>query len=747
MFTVDQLIDALLPDADPERAASNIRARVSELRGVLEPDLQRGSDSQYIKRIGEGYAFTLDSDCWVDFAAFESRLTDAQRAADAERWEEAVELFEAALNLYRGEFLAEDRYAEWAENMRTRLRRQYLDGIGSLASCYARLDRSRDAVSCCQRALAVDPCDEGVARQLMRLLDDAGQQAQAVRVHRRLTESLRRELDVEPSQETQLLFHRISQREPVRGARFDPCRLAIIPFVNVGSDPESAVLADGVTEELIYALSKVSGLEVIAQTTALKYKGSHKSVAEIGRELRVGTVLEGSAQRAKHKARVLVQLIDVESEAHLWAEQYDRTMQDILSVQGDVARRVASALEVRLLPREENAIRREEAFNSRVHTAYARGRFFLAKRNREGYEKAIACFEEALAIAPAYARALTGLADAHSLMVGLIPASEGFPKAKALAEQALAIDPQCAEAHATLGYVLWMGDGNVHEAERTLLRSIELNPNYAQARAWYAGLLEHTGRLDEACRQSEEAVSLDPLSAPLILVHASSLHAARRLAEAVDQYRRVLEIDPELESAWFGLWYSHAGAWDWERAEAVTREIVAKHPHSPYAYVNLSTCVMNRGRLEEGLAAIRKALELEPEPRRAYVLFHAGMRFYYARDYDTAIDFFQQTLERNPRWNPAHLLLAKCYMYMPQPRLEQALDEIEAAERAYEGADPFWQVHVHMDRGKIYARRGETDKAEKELAILLRASGQGGNRRIAIAGVLGALERVDEAFD
>jgi len=123
------------------------------------------------------------------------------------------------------------------------------------------------------------------------------------------------------------------------------------------------------------------------------------------------------------------------------------------------------------------------------------------------------------------------------------------------------------------------------------------------------------------------------------------------------------------------------------------------------------------------------------------------VRFYFARDFDRAICFFRQTLERNPKWNPAHILLAGCHMHMPQPRLEQALDEVATAERAFRGADPFWQVHVHMNRGKIYAWRGDTEKAEKELATLLRASSQGGNRRIAIAGVLGALGRLDEAFD
>ncbi|MBU0596458.1 tetratricopeptide repeat protein, partial [Candidatus Bipolaricaulota bacterium] len=356
-------------------------------------------------------------------------------------------------------------------------------------------------------------------------------------------------------------------------------------------------------------------------------------------------------------------------------------------------------------------------------------------------------FEKALSMAPEYARALTGLADTYSLMVGRVPASEGFEEARSYTDRALLLDPECAEAHATLGYILWRSQGDVHGAEREFLHAIELNPNCAQAQEWYANLLVHTGRIEEACQQSENALSLDPLSAPLILTYAGSLHAARRLDEAVDQYQRALELNPELEAAWWGHWYSLAAAWDLDRAEAVTREVVAKYPDNACAYVNLSTCVMNRGRLEEGLAAIHKALELEPEPRRAYVLMHAGARFYFARDFEAAIDFLGQALERDPSMNFAHLLTAKCHMYKPRPCFEIALEEIAASERIYGGADPFWQVHAHMDRGKIYARRGETDKAEQELAILMRSSGRGGNRRIAVAGILAELGRMEEAMD
>ena len=178
VFSVDQIVEALLPDTDPSPAASNIRARISELRRVLEPDLHRGSDSRFVIRSGEGYTFPADTDCWIDTRTFETLLSEGHTLAGDKQWEEAAVQFEAALALYRDEFLSEDRYAEWAESTRTHLRRQYLDGMGRLAACYAQLDRARDAVSCCQKVLAVDPCAEGVARELMGLLQDAGQQGQ-----------------------------------------------------------------------------------------------------------------------------------------------------------------------------------------------------------------------------------------------------------------------------------------------------------------------------------------------------------------------------------------------------------------------------------------------------------------------------------------------------------------------------------------------------------------------------------------
>jgi len=596
-----------------------------------------------------------------------------------------------------------------------------------------------------KKVLGMEPYRETTIRQLMEYHAAMGERTKALVAFETGTGQLKERLDVEPSSDLRELRDRIARQPAKRAsATFDTRRVAVIPFVSVGTDQANQFLADGMTEELIFTLSNVAGLEVIAQTTALKYRGSNKSVAEIGNELRVGSVLEGSVQQIAKRARVVVQLIEVAQETHLWAKQYDRKVDDVLQVQADIARSTAAALKVHLLSKEERVITREAGLDSRARIAYMKGRLFLGRRTRQAYEKAIKYFEKAISIKPTHARALTGLADAYCMMVGFLSADEGYGKAKEYVRRALAMDASCAEAHATMGYIAWIHDGDMKEAETRFTSAIDLKPNYAQTHEWYAEFLMHTGRLAEACERSEIALSLDPLSGPLVLVYASSLHAAGRLDEAVEQYQNALEINAELEGAWWGLWYSLAAVWDWDRAEAVTKQTVALHPEAPFAYVTLATCVMCRGRLEEGLVEIRKALDLAGDPKRTSILFHAGACHYFGREYDKAIELLQQVLSRDPSWSSAHNVLAKCYIQ--QERYDEALEEIDAAERMFGGADPFWNTHVHMDRGKIYARLGETEKAESELAVLMSSSGRQ-NRRLAISGLLATLGRMDEAMD
>ena len=743
IFTQDQLIDALFSGENVGKELENLYGRASQLRRALEPGLKRGADSRFILRKGQGYCFEMQDDCCVDVAVFEETLSKALSLADEKAWIDAVEVFETALDQYQGDLLPEDRYEDWAEQRREELRSLYLDGLSRLAVCYAHIERLRQAISCCQKILSLEPFRESVIRQLMEYEYTAGRRSRALETYKAGKQALREHLDVEPAAETQALHERIRKHDS-ESRTLDPRRIAVIPFVSIGADSSETFLADGMTEALIYTLSKVAGLEVIAQTTVLKYKGARKSAAEIGQELRVGSILEGSAQRVGKEARILAQLINVENEAHLWAEQYDLDLRDILSLQGDIARQVADALKVQLLAKEDASLRKDEAVSRDAHNAYMKGRLFLANRTGDAYLKAIKHFEHALSIEPDYPRALAGLADAYVMRVGHIPAEEGYEKALTYTKQALELDPDCAEAHAALGTIVWWHQGKFGGAEQEYLRAIDLNPNCAEALARYALLLSQGERFKEACQWSEQALALDPLSADLMVNYALNLECSGRLVEALDQYQKAMEINPMHTGAWWGYWYSLAAGWDWDKAEAFTRRIFEEHPEDLRACFNLATCVMCRGRLEEGLDLMHAVLDRTPDHKNAFLMQGAGHIHYFARKYDEAISYYNQALEIAPMDSMCHNMIAKCYIM--QERYQEALDELDAAYQVFQGEDRFWHRHTQLDRGVIYVRMGNTEKAEEELKAAMQDAGRL-NGRIAVAGILHALGREDEAYD
>jgi tetratricopeptide (TPR) repeat protein len=743
VFTQDQLIDALFGGENVDKATENLYGRVSQLRRALEPDLKRGVDSTFIIREGQGYSFDTNDHSIIDIAEFGRDLHQSLLLEEAGEWLQAVEAFETALQHYRGDLLPEDRYEDWAEVRRGKLRSQYLEALERLSSCYVEIGRLRQAISCCHKILAEEPYRESVIRRLMTYEHSSGHRARALRTYEEGEKALRDHLDIEPEAATRALYESLRQTSE-EDTVLDSRRLAVVPFVNVGSDPANDFLADGMTEALIYTLSQVAGLEIIAQTTVLKYKNGRKSAAEIGQELRVGSLLEGSVQRVDTTARVLVQLINSGTEAHLWARQYDLDLNDILGLQEDVARQVAEALQVQLLDKEDAALSRSETIDRNAHTAYLKGRLFLAKRKPEASKLAIKHFELALSIQPEYPLALTGLADAYGMMVGIIPAKEGYEKALAYANQALDLDPNCAEAHAALGHIIQWYQGDFREAEKAFVRAIELNPNCSQALSRYALLLSAGERFKEACQWSEQALALDPLSANLIVCYAVSLDSSGRLVEALDQYQKAMEINPMNTNAWWGYWYCLAAGWDWDRAEAFTRRIFEEHPENLRACFQLATCVMCRGKLEEGLDLIHGMLDRTPDPKNAYVMQGAGHIHYFARKYDEAIEYYNHALEIIPMTSMCHNMIAKCYIM--QERYQEALEELDAAYQVFQGEDRYWHRHTRLDRGVTYARMGDTAKAEEELKAAIQDAGRL-NGRIAVAGILHALGRIDEAYD
>jgi TolB-like protein/DNA-binding winged helix-turn-helix (wHTH) protein/Tfp pilus assembly protein PilF len=338
--------------------------------------------------------------------------------------------------------------------------------------------------------------------------------------------------------------------------------IAVLPLSNLSGDSSQDYFADGMTDELITELAQIRALRVISRTSIMQYKGTHKSVPEIARELRVDAILEGSVQRSGDRVRITAQLIEGSVDRHLWAKSFDRDLRDVLSLQGEVARSIADEIQVSLNPEEQARLAQSRPIDPAAHEAYLKGRYNWNKFTDEGMQKAVGDFQQAIAIDPKYAVAYVGLADAyHEIGIDMMAPAEAMRMAKAAAMKALELDPSLSDAHATLGWIKWRWDWDWSGAEQEFKNAIALDANNSKAPAMYANFLDSAGRFDEAMLQHRRAVELDPLSLIYNTNIGDSLAAARRYDEAIRQYKKTLEIDPGFVEAHFGLAgiYEHKG--------------------------------------------------------------------------------------------------------------------------------------------------------------------------------------------
>ncbi len=331
--------------------------------------------------------------------------------------------------------------------------------------------------------------------------------------------------------------------------------LAVMPFVNLSGDPEQEYFSDGLTEEMIAQLGGMQPerLGVIARTSAMQYKSTAKLTDQIGRELRVDFLLEGSVRQAGDRVRITAQLIQVKDQTHLWTETYDRPLRDILTLQSDVAQAIARQIQVQLTPQQQARLVRSRPMNPEAYQLYLKGRYFWNKRTAEGLNRALAFFEQAIERQPDYAQAYAGLADCYALLGSMpdahVPASQAVPRAKATALKALEIDDTLAEARTSLAFVKWQYDWDWPGAEKEFQRALELNPGYATAHHWYAYQLITQGRKERALREIRLAQELDPLSLIINTDLGEILCYAGLYDEAIQQSKKTLELDPNFTLA------------------------------------------------------------------------------------------------------------------------------------------------------------------------------------------------------
>jgi TolB-like protein/DNA-binding winged helix-turn-helix (wHTH) protein/Tfp pilus assembly protein PilF len=326
--------------------------------------------------------------------------------------------------------------------------------------------------------------------------------------------------------------------------------LAVLPFENLSGDSQQDYFSSGLTEEMITQLGDLDAnrLGVIARTSAMQYKGARKDTRQIGRELGVDYILEGSVRREGERVRITAQLIQVRDQTHLWAKDYDRNLRDILALQSDVASSIAQEIKLKLTPEERARLASPLALNPEAYELYLKGRYFWNKRTEDGFVKAIGYFEQATALDPQYAPPHAGLADAYALLGSMpnheISRGEAMPKAKTAALKALQLNDSLADAHTSLAFVEMQYEWDWPGSEKEFKRALKLNPNYATAHQWYAVWLMSQGKKGAALEEERRAQEADPLSTIIKTDTAQLLVYAGRYDEAVQQAQRALEIDP-----------------------------------------------------------------------------------------------------------------------------------------------------------------------------------------------------------
>jgi len=389
--------------------------------------------------------------------------------------------------------------------------------------------------------------------------------------------------------------------------------LAVLPFENLSGDSAQEYFSEGLTEEMISRLGQMEPqrLGVIARTSAIQYKGTKKRIDQIGKELGVDYILEGTVRHSGDRVRISAQLIQVKDQTHLWAKNYERDLGDILALQQAVAVAIADEVEIKLTPEQKAHPSDARPVNARAHEAYLEGRYYLARARGSEFEKALNYFQQAIQLDSSYALAYAGLAETYTAMnTSYLTPLEAGPKAKAAAMKALELDETLALAHASLGSVHLYYDWDWPGAESEFLRSLALNPNLSEAHLRYADYLASIGRFDEALEHDHTAFALDPLSVRARFVAITrSLHASRRYQEIIQECHKARELPPDFTEPFAEEAFAYARLGRFAEATQAAATAV-RESNDPTQIAEAAQTYAESGNKEEARKVLKKLLAM-----------------------------------------------------------------------------------------------------------------------------------------
>jgi serine/threonine protein kinase/tetratricopeptide (TPR) repeat protein len=436
--------------------------------------------------------------------------------------------------------------------------------------------------------------------------------------------------------------------------------VAVLPFVNASGDPNSEYLSDGITESLINSLSQLPHLRVMSRDSAFMYKGKQTSVQTVGRELGVRAVLEGRIMKSGDTLSISTELVDARDNSHIWGQQYDQKLADVIALRNEIAKEMTTALRMRLSGDDEKRMAKSYTANPEAYQDYLKGRYWWNKTTEEGFNKGIEFFQQAIAKDHNYALAYSGLADCYNGLAafGFVPPTEAFPRAKEAALKALEIDDKLAEAHASLAYVKTNYDWDWSGGEREYQLAIELNPSYGTAHRGYGLALRQMGRLEEAIGEHKRALELDPLSLIINRALGLAFYDARQYDQAIEQERKTLELDPNFMPAHDTLGAAYLQKSMYKEATAEFEKAVAISPRNTEALLWVGCAYAVTGRRAEAQRVLNQLNDLS---KQKYVPAWSKAGIYMCLgEKDKAFEWLEKSYEERslieikvgPGWDP-----------------------------------------------------------------------------------------------